>query len=328
MSNLKALIVGAGYMGKNHARVLSSFENVDLVAIADTSIKTAQSVSKIYKAKPYNSLQSALKEITPDFVCITAPTIHHYKLATECIKRGVPTLIEKPITDSISQSNKLLKLLTLKKTPVMIGHIERFNPVINEIRNRIRLGELGKIFKIHTQRFSPPTDRVNDVSVIVDLATHDLDILKYIIDEPIQRIYAETAAFNHKKEDMMSALIRFKNGVIGLSEVSWLHPTKVRHLKVIGQRGAYEANYLTQELFFYKQNSRNKDGYESPSIYNSADVIKIAFEAKEPLEIELQAFVNALIHKKKMPVTALDGKNAITIAQKITQSGIHHRIVR
>lgn len=315
-------------MGKNHARVLSSFKNVDLVAIADTNFKIAQSVAKIYKAKPFNSLSNALKEVTPDFVCITVPTISHYNLASECIRKNIPTLIEKPITDSISQSNQLIKLISKYKTPVMIGHIERFNPVINEIKNRIKSGELGKIFKIYTQRFSPPTVRVNDVSVIVDLATHDIDIIQYIIGVPIQRIYAETESFNHKKEDLMSALLRFKNGVIGLVEVSWLHSIKVRHLGVIGERGSYEANYLTQELFFYKQNNRSKSNYESPSIYNSADVIKIAFEAKEPLEIELQAFMNALLHKKKMPVTAQDGRNALTTVQKISQSGLRHRIVK
>src|SRR3989304_4463237 len=138
MKIFKALVVGAGYMGKNHVRVLNSFENVDLVAIADTNFKIAQSVSKIYKARPYNSLTNALKEFTPDFVCLTTPTVSHYKLALECIKKRIPTLIEKPITDSITQSDKLIRHIITNKADVMIGHIERFNPVVNEIKNRIK----------------------------------------------------------------------------------------------------------------------------------------------------------------------------------------------
>ena len=230
---------------------------------------------------------------------------------------------------SSREARKLIKKTKSKGSPMMIGHIERFNPVVNEIKQRIKSGELGKILKIHTQRFSPPTGRVSDVSVITDLATHDIDIIQYLLDQKPIRIHSETQNLYHKKEDLMSATIRFKNGTIGLVEVSWLHPAKIRNLNVLGENGMYVADYITQELFFYRQNENIFRNNVFPSTSSTqADVIKIAFQAKEPLQIELESFVRAVILKSKMPVTGQDGLNALIMTEKMIMSGKNHKILK
>lgn len=320
-------ILGAGYMGQNHARVISSLESVNFIAVCDSDFDKAEKISSQYKVKSYKSFHKLIEKESLDAVIICLPTSLHFKAAVSAIGKGIAVFIEKPICSTVKEAKSLIK--KARKVPIMIGHVERFNPVVSEIKQRIRSGELGKVIKIHTQRFSPPTGRANDVSAIIDLATHDIDIIQYLLGNKQTRIYAETQSSYHNSEDLMSALIRFKDGAIGLVEVSWLHPIKIRSLTVIGEKGMYVANYLTQELFFYRQNkSLFRNNFFPPTSQTRADVVKIAFEAKEPLRIELESFFEALRSKAQMPVTAEDGLLAIQMAENMALSGLVHKIIK
>lgn len=320
-------ILGAGYMGQNHARVLSSLEDVNFIAVCDKDFEKAEEISKQYKVKSYKSFQKLIEEENLDAVIICLPTTLHFEAAICAIRKGMAVFIEKPVCSTVKEAKSLIK--KARKVPIMVGHIERFNPVVSEIKQRIKSGELGKVLKIHTQRFSPPTGRAGDVSAIIDLATHDIDIIQYLLGNKPIRIYAETQNSYHNSEDLMSALIRFKDGAIGLIEVSWLHPIKTRNLTVMGEKGMYVANYLTQELFFYRQNkSLFRNNFFPPTSQTRADVIKIAFEAKEPLRIELESFFDALRSKTQMPVTAKDGLLAIQTAEYMALSGFDHKIIK
>lgn len=326
---LKVAILGLGYMGQNHARILSSLPSVNLTAVCDLDEAKSRQLSKKYKAKSYKHFPSLIEKENLDAIFICLPTTLHYKAAKLTLEKKIAVFIEKPISDNISQAQDLIKLSNRNKVPVMIGHIERFNPVVREIKRRIDSGELGRILYIHTQRFSPPTARAQDVSAIVDLATHDIDIISYLLNEKSTRIFAETETSYHKKEDLMSAVLRFETGAIGVVEVSWLHPTKIRNLSIMGENGMYTANYLSQELFFYRQNDKFlKRGSVPAPNQNWADVIKIAFEAKEPLQIELEAFIDALETKSKMPVTAREGLAVLRLTQKFLESGRKHSVIK
>ena len=326
---IKIAILGAGYMGQNHTRILSTLGKVNVEAICDKDIQKAEKVAKQYKIKSYTSYQTLLQNEQLNAISICLPTSLHYESATVAIEKGINLFIEKPICSTEEEAKKLINRAHIKKVAVMVGHVERFNPVINEIKQRIKSGELGKIFQIHTQRFSPPPSRAHDVSAIIDLATHDIDVIQYLLDEKPIRVYAETDNRAHRREDLMSAMMRFKNGVIGLIEVSWLHPTKIRNIRVLGENGMYVADYITQELLFYRQNENlfNNSLSQQLSITRS-DVVKVAFQAKEPLQIELEAFIDALISGKKMPVTAQDGLLALEMAQKMLKSGQNHKIIK
>lgn len=326
---IKVAVLGLGYMGQSHARIFSSLSEVNLIAVCDKDTKKTSRLSKQYKIKSYNNYEKLLESENLDAVSICLPTTLHFKAAVFAAKKGAALFIEKPICENPRQAKKLIEIVHARKIPIMVGHVERFNPVINEIKQRIKSGELGKVLKIHTQRFSPPPTRAQDVSAIIDLATHDIDIIRYLIDQEPIRIYSETDSRAHKREDLMSAIIRFKDGTIGLIEVSWLHPSKIRNLTVLGENGMYVADYITQELFFYRQNENLfKNNVFPSSTSTRADVVKIAFEAKEPLQLELSAFVDSLISKSEMPVTAQDGLIAIEMAQKMIKSGSAAKIVK
>lgn len=326
---MNVAVIGLGYMGQNHVRILSSFENVRLTAVCDNDGKKASEQAKKYKVNSYTKFKDLLKQENLQAVFICLPTTFHYEAAMLALKLKIPVFVEKPIAANIHQAKKLAEFSKAKNVPLMVGHIERFNPVVTEIGNRIDSKEIGKIFHIHTQRFSPPPTRATDVSAITDLATHDIDIINYIAKDVPVRIFAETNSAYHKKEDLTSALIRYKSGIIGLVEVSWLHPTKIRNLTVLGENGMYVANYITQELFFYKQSElmARRTTIPTPS-QTWADVVKIAFEAKEPLVIELKAFIDALRNKQKMPVSSEEALDALQLTEKISKSGSTHKILK
>src|SRR3990172_2407089 len=159
---VKIAVLGAGYMGQNHARVFSSIEHVNLMAICDKDRQKVEKLAKQYKIKPYFDYQKLLQSENIGAVSICLPTSLHYHAAQEAIRMGVNLFIEKPITSKIEEAKKLIKLAKSRKVRIMVGHIERFNPVVNEIKQRVKSGELGKILQIHTQRFSPPTGRAQD----------------------------------------------------------------------------------------------------------------------------------------------------------------------
>lgn len=325
---IRVSVLGLGYMGQNHLRVISKFPEVKVVAICDIDLGKTKKLAKLYKVRAYSDYKKLIRNEDLDAVFICLPTSLHFKAASFAIDKSITVFIEKPICATPEQARKLIKAAGFKKVPIMVGHIERFNPVVSEIKQRIASGELGKIIHIHTQRFSPPPTRAQDVSAIVDLATHDIDIIKYILEQEPIRIYSEAENKYHQKEDLMSALIRFTDGVIGLVEVSWLHPTKIRSLTVVGQNGMYIANYLTQELLFHRQND-NKLKNKSLSPSNTwADVVKIRFEAKEPLQLELEAFIRAIKSKAKMPITPEEGLAALEITSKMKKSGTNHKVIR
>lgn len=325
---LNIAILGAGYMGQNHAKVLSSLAGVNLVAICDINREKTGKLSKQYKIREYQDYENLLKSEELDVVSICLPTALHYKAAVEALKKRIPIFLEKPLCATVEEAKKFKKLAKKYKVPVMVGHIERFNPVVNEIKQRLQSGEIGKILKVHTQRFSPPLLSPQDVSVIVDLATHDIDVISYIIGEKPQRIYTEADSKVHKNQDLMSSILRFKSGIMALIEVSWLHPTKIRNLTIVGENGMYQANYLTQELFFYRQNRQLfANNFDPLSTLTRADVVKIAFESKEPLYLELKAFIDAVLNRAKMPVTMDDGLFALDVAEKMARSATNHKII-
>lgn len=321
-------ILGAGYMGQNHARTLSSMQGVNLVAICDLDESKTRKIAKQYKIKRYKIIQDLLDNERLDVVSICLPTSLHYEAGLKAIHKKLAVFIEKPIAVNVSQAKHLIRESLKNKGRLMIGHIERFNPVVNEIKNRIKSGEIGNIIEVHTQRFSPPPGRAKDVSAIIDLATHDIDILQYLINSRPKRIYAEADKRFHTKEDFMSSFIRYENGVIGHIEVSWLHPHKVRNLSVLGTKGMYTANYITQELLFYKQNTKLFVNNTFPMAEYKSDVVKVAFESREPLEIELQSFIESCIRGVKMAVTGFDGLVALETAMKITESSQKHKVIK
>jgi predicted dehydrogenase len=223
----------------------------------------------------------------------------------------------------------MIRLAEKHRVILTVGHIERFNPAINELKRRLDAGELGRIFEIHARRLGPFPPRIQDVGVIVDLATHDLDIIQTLVEAPAQRVYAETDRRIHvAHEDMVMGLIKFSNGVMATINVNWLTPTKIRELIVIGERGMFVASYLTQELRYY-QNLYYRELNSNGTVLgvSEGDVINYRIERCEPLKEELRCFIHSVKTGQPPRVLATDAITALTMAHKLMESSRKQQLI-
>lgn len=330
MYKLNVAVIGVGAMGKSHARVYSNMNNVELIAVCDIDKEAAKNMASKYKANYYSNYKEMLKKERLNAISICVPTKLHKKIADDFIKNKINVLIEKPIAATIKEAKEIIKEAEKNRVKLMVGHIERFNPVVIELKKRIESNELGKIYKVHCVRLSPFPQRIVDVGVIVDLAIHEIDILRYIIDSKIKRVYAEIAQRIHSAhEDLLIGTIRFENNILGVINANWLTPKKVREITVTGEKGMFVANYLTQELYFYENEFVRKNISYNSNFMNVIEgrSVKIKIKYKEPLKNELKAFTESILRNKKVPVTGKDGLDALYIAQKFIDSSKKNKVV-
>src|SRR5690606_30969034 len=145
-----------------------------------------------------------------------------------------------------------------KGVVLAVGHIERFNPAVMELERRLDNGMAGHVYQIHTQRLRPYPPRIQDSGVVIDLASHDIDLIRYLINDEIVRVYGETLqSVNSDREDMFNGLVRFRSDALGVLDVNWMTPTKIRRLTITGARGMFVCNLLSQELFFYENGEQS-----------------------------------------------------------------------
>jgi predicted dehydrogenase len=193
-----------------------------------------------------------------------------------------------------------------------------------EIKRRLGEQELGRVFQVHARRLSPFPSRVQDVGVILDLASHDIDVMCHLLEADVVRVFAETERKAHaSQEDLVSALLRFSNGAIGVLDVNWLTPTKVRQLAVLGSGGMYVADYLTQDVYWYRNNSA-VDTWDSLTVFRGAwegDMVKLHFPKQEPLLAELRSFVLAVGEDLPPEVSGADGLAIIDLTRTLADSG-------
>jgi predicted dehydrogenase len=325
---LKVAVIGAGAMGRNHVRVYADMESVELVAVADPDEQAARRATRSYRVNTYADYRELLDRERPQAITIAVPTEHHGEVAHEAFARGIHVLIEKPLALTWSEGETLIKAAHERGVRLMVGHIERFNPAITEIKRRLTAHELGRVFQVHARRLSPFPSRIRDVGVILDLATHDIDAMRYLLGAEVTRVYAETEQKAHTTcEDLLSGLLRFDNGVIGVLDINWLTPSKVRQLAVLGEGGLYLADYLTQDVYWYKNSRGAAGGWDTLSVFRDVwegDMVKIQLAKKEPLRAELEAFVAAIEENREPPVNGRDALAVLALAEKLAESGRTH----
>ena len=328
---IKVAVIGAGMMGRNHARVYADLNNVELTGVADIDLRAAQTTARRYNAAAYAHYLQLLDNLKPDAVTIAVPTERHLEVALAVIERGIHLLLEKPIARSVDEAEQIIAAAQKANVRLMVGHIERFNPAVMALKQRLTDGELGRVFEIDARRQSPFPTRVQDVGVVVDLAVHDLDIMRYISQSEITRVFAETARRIHPShEDMLSGLLRLDNGVVGSLTINWLTPTKIRELYVTGEKGMYRVDYLTQDLYFFENAIAQKDAWDTLTIMRGVtmgQMIRYVIPKKEPLRAELEAFIAAVKGETPVPVTGEDGLKALSLALAVVQSGQENRPV-
>jgi UDP-N-acetylglucosamine 3-dehydrogenase len=331
MKKLRAAVIGVGAMGGNHVRVYSEMDDTELVAVADVNEKTAKNATEHIKCNVYGDHKKLLKEEDIDLVSISVPTKYHKEVALNCIELGIPTLVEKPIADTVDNAREMIQRAEKNNTKLMVGHIERFNPAVIELKRRLDRNELGRIFEISATRIGPFPNRIRDVGVVIDLAVHDIDIMRYLTGSEVKRLYAETEHKIHTKhEDLLSGLIKFKNNVIGVMSVNWLTPEKIREISITGERGMFLVRYLTQELYFYENIEASRNGYTYSDMLmgvTEGDITNIRIKKKEPLKAELEYWTECVRKDREPLVSGEDGLKALDLAQKLIESAVGERVI-
>jgi UDP-N-acetylglucosamine 3-dehydrogenase len=316
---LRVGLAGLGSMGRNHLRILSSRPDIRLVAIADPVVDTLAMAIAGCDAQGFDEPLAMIAEAELDAVVIAAPTTAHVPLALAAIERDVAVLVEKPLAASAEEGERIVLAARRRGVPVQVGHVERFNPAVLELGRLLDEGWLSTVYSIASRRAGPFPDRIRDVGVTIDLATHDADILSWIAGERPSRVYAETAQRIHAShEDLLFGLLHFPSGATGMLDVNWLTPVKRRQLVVVGEEGMFELDYLTQRLTFTRAtdttNPRLIGGY-APTF--EGDVAELPVVSAEPLAAEIDAFLRIVREGGRPIVNAEDGLWAVAIATSL-----------
>jgi UDP-N-acetylglucosamine 3-dehydrogenase len=329
MGKKRVAVIGVGNMGKNHVRVYSQNPDVDLVAISDIDKNTAQSVGSMFGVKWYLDYNEMLKREEIDAVSIVVPTTKHEKVASDVIGYGKHVLLEKPIAESIKSAKKIIEKANESRIKLMVGHIERFNPAVAKIKQLIEEGKLGKVVSISSKRVGPYANIKNNVGVCLDLAIHDIDVMRFITNDEVSEVYAKIGNNSLSEEDYVSILLTLKKGITGLIEANWLTPTKIRRLDVTGTKGYAALDYIRQDLNLYgKVLSERPADYEELIIaYGQPCMGKIEIKKEEPLKLEVNHFIKSIMDDSTPLADGQSGLRNLEVALTALQSARKGRAI-
>jgi UDP-N-acetylglucosamine 3-dehydrogenase len=328
---LTVAVIGVGSMGRNHVRVYSELPEAHLVGVADADFETARRVGQAFGVPGYQDYRQMLEETRPQAVTIAVPTALHEEVTLDALESGANVLVEKPIAATLGEGHRLIQRAKELKRQLMVGHIVRFNPAIQALKQKLDHGDLGRIYQIISRRAGPFPARIRDVGVVIDLAPHDLDLMRFLTGLDPLRVYAETEQRIHTDhEDLLLGLLRFPDNVSGLLEINWLTPTKLREVLVLGERGLLRVDDLTQDLYFYENahaSSLPWSSLQNIKGVSEGSMTRFALQRYEPLKAELQAFLRAIQSSSSMPVSGEDGLAALRLALALVESGQNHHII-
>lgn len=316
---LRAGLLGVGMMGRHHARVLREVDGIELVAIADPGGDPHGVAGDLEVLPDIESLIVA----GIDIAVVAVPTRFHENAALKLAAAGVHTLVEKPIAHTLEAGQRMVDAFAEAGLVGAVGHIERFNPALQELRRRVEAGELGAVYQVATRRQGPFPSRIADVGVAKDLASHDVDLTAWVVQSDYERIFAQTAFKSGREhEDMITITGRTVSGVIVNNIVNWLSPMKERLTVVTGEKGAFIADTSTGDLTFYANGTIPLE-WESVSSFrgvSEGDVTRYAFAKREPLRVEHEAFRDAVLGNETDVVTMEQGLRALQVVETALES--------
>lgn len=319
-SPLRAAVIGLGSMGANHVRVFSDMTGVELAGVADSDPDRVAHVTAGRTFPGFPDAATLLAETSPDIVSVVVPTGLHEQVATLVMNAGAHVLVEKPIAASLEAGVRLAELARERGLIFAVGHIERFNPAIRELKSRLDAGLGGAVLQLRARRVGPFPHRIRDVGVIHDLGVHDIDIMRFLLGDDVERVYAHAMRHIHTdNEDMLTGMLHFRGGALGVLDINWLTPTKERTLTALCERGLYAVDYAAQSLTFYENYAATvRDGLFAS--VTEGPMTRYPIIQREPLRAELEAFRDAVRDGKPSPVSAEDGLAALSVAEALVES--------
>lgn len=316
---LRAGLVGLGQIGRNHARVLQSLEGVELVGAADSRGDIFNAVAD---APVFGSVDE-LVEAEIDYCVVAVPTVAHAEVALKLAAAGIHAMVEKPLAATSAEAEAMCIAFEEADLIGAVGHIERFNASLQNMRERLDDGIVGEIFQISTRRQSPFPPRINDVGVVADLASHDIDLSAWIVGSTYASISARTAHKSGREhEDLVAAVGVLTNGVITQHTVNWLSPMKERRTVVLGEGGMLIADTLSADLTFYK-NGTVMSEWDALAVFrgvSEGDVTRFAIAKPEPLLVEHQAMRDAVLGVGDDIVTMRQGLQTVRVIEATLES--------
>ncbi len=316
---LRMGIIGLGMMGRHHARVAREVEGIDLVAVADAMGDPHGVAGKL---PLYNSVDDLIAHGI-DAAIVVVPTQFHEEVGLALAEAGVHALIEKPVAHSIKAGQRLVDAFDGRGLVGTVGHVERFNPALIELRKRLEQGELGQVYQIHTRRQGPFPARIADVGVVKDLGSHDIDLTAWLANSSYAEVSAQTAFQSGRQhEDMITISAKLADGTITNHLVNWLTPFKERLTLVTGERGAFLADTLTADLTFYENGTINSD-WEAMTNFRGVSegtVTRFALDKREPLKSEQEAFRDRILGKPSEAVTLSAGLDVLRVCEASIES--------
>ena len=332
MDELNVGLIGVGRMGSYHAETWERLSGARLVAIADPDETTARQRIGRRPIDWVADYRWMLERPDLDAVCVCTPSEHHAKVALDAIEAGKHVFVEKPIATALEDGLRMAAAARVAGVKLMVGHIERFNPAVGKLAELIDEGRIGRVFRAHSTRVGPLPTRIMDTGVAIDLATHDLDLMQFVLGRNITSIFAEGNRCLHPtQEDVISCLLRFGvDGPMGLLDVNWLTPEKRREMTVIGEAGMLSASYLTQDVWFTESAGVPNGWDELARVRGDAEgaAVRFALPRVEPLQAELEAFTRCVLEDTPEPVTAEDGCRALAAALAVRDSAANERPVK
>ncbi len=312
---LKIGVFGVGHLGKFHLNNWKNIENVEIVGFFDPNDQAANEVSEKYGLKRYSNAEDLIKEI--DAADIVAPTTYHFDLCQLALRNGKHVFVEKPMADTMDQAREILELVKESKVKFQVGHVERFNPAFLALKNR----PLNPMF-IEVHRLAQFNPRGTEVSVILDLMIHDIDILLHLVKSDVKNIFASGVAVMTETPDIANVRIEFNNGCVANLTSSRISMKRMRKMRLFQKDAYIGIDFLEKKTEIIKLKAEGDEELFNFDIETPQGTKTLAIENPEikevnAIEAELTAFRDAILGNQRPPVNEIDGYMAMEVAHEI-----------
>ena len=316
-------VIGVGNMGQHHTRILSLLKDVELVGISDLNLERGLDIAGKYRVRFFENYLDLLPHV--DAVCLAVPTLLHYRVGMDCLQAGIHTLIEKPIAANIIEAESLVNAAAQSNCILQVGHIERFNPAFQELSKVLKTEQL---LAVEAHRMSPYSQRANDVSVVLDLMIHDIDLILEIVDAPVVKVTASGSRVSQSGSlDYVTATLGFLNGIVATITASKVTHRKIRRLAAHCKQSLTEADFLNNEILIHRQTTGNYVTDYGQVLYRQDGLIeKVHTSNIEPLHAELEHFVQCVRGGNEPSVGGEQALKALRLASAIERMALDEKL--
>ena len=319
MVPVKVGVIGIGNMGWHHARVLSLLKDADLVGVADPDAQRGVLATEQFGCRWFSDYRSMLEEV--EAVCIAVPTLLHHSVGLACLEAGSHVLIEKPIAASQDEATALIQAARNAGRLLQVGHIERFNPAFRELTKVVANEE---VVVLEGRRHSPHSDRANDVSVVLDLMIHDIDLVLELAQASVVRLAAAGGRSAEGPIDYVNATLGFDNGVVASLTASKMSHRKIRSLSAHCRSSLVETDFLNHTLHIHRRAHEWYSADHGELLYrNDGFIEEVSTTSIEPLYAELEHFLQCVRGRETPAVDGLQASRALLLADLIEQAVEH-----